>query len=502
MWRLTLLLLCAGTLAFTHGRDIVKRDVDDGTDPFTSEEPFSVTDDSFTTEQEETSEQYYTETYQPHVTGEFETTEHEMSTGGPDFTTDMSSCDKVCENGGTLDSYSCTCQCAQPFSGDTCRRNETCRDYADGCHAWTDSCHKRDIREKHCPLTCGVCSQVEETSCRDIIPTCSEKDCGDKKRKSRLCPLTCGVCTSSVSDKATCEDVLPTCSYPGTVEYCYTPVMKHVLCRYTCGGCDDYAECSDTQTDCAVHKSYYCSESYFKYVSCRATCGVCTGQDEMSTDLPPLTSEAPSCDKVCENGGTLDPYSCTCQCAEPFEGDTCRRNGTCRDHVDGCHAWTDSCHKRDIREKYCPLTCGVCSQVEETGCRDIIPTCSEADCSNTKRKTRLCPLTCGACTSPISDKATCEDVLPTCSYPGTVEYCYTPVMKHVLCRHTCGGCDDYAECSDKRSDCAVHESYYCSESHFKYESCRATCGVCTDDSFTTEQVVTSEEYYTEAYQRK
>ena len=28
-------------------------------------------------------------------------------------------------------------------------------------------------------------------------------------------------------------------------------------------------------------------------------------------------------DKICENGGEMDPGSCTCKCKAPFAGDTC-----------------------------------------------------------------------------------------------------------------------------------------------------------------------------------
>ncbi|XP_076451222.1 uncharacterized protein LOC143287163 [Babylonia areolata] len=332
-------------------------------------ETYQLTDDSFTTEQEETSEQYYTETYQP-VTDEYETPEWDMSTEGADFTTDMSS---------VTDEY------------------ET--------PEWDFSTEGADFTTD----------------------------------------------MSSVTDEYETPEWDMSTEYPDI-----TTDMSPVTEEF------ETTEGPDFTSD-------FTSDMYDSF----------TTEQVMTSEEFYTETEGPSCRKVCENGGTLDSYSCTCQCVQPFSGDTCRRNGTCRDYADGCHAWTDSCDKDHIREKHCPLTCGLCSQVEEHSCRDIIPTCSDNDCSSKKRKTRLCPLTCGVCPSPLSDKATCEDVLPTCSYPGTVEYCYTPVMKHVLCRHTCGGCDDYAECSDTQTDCAIHKSYYCSEGYFKYVSCRATCGVCT-----------------------
>ena len=74
----------------------------------------------------------------------------------------LCNCNKICQNGGTLDTSTCTCKCLPYAVGDLCEQL-TCSqsDQAYGCWGPGDKTYcQYSNTVNDCPFTCGVCSKT------------------------------------------------------------------------------------------------------------------------------------------------------------------------------------------------------------------------------------------------------------------------------------------------------------------------------------------------------
>ncbi|XP_072035843.1 cysteine-rich venom protein DIS2-like [Amphiura filiformis] len=103
--------------------------------------------------------------------------------------------------------------------------------------------------------------------------------------------------------------------------------------------------CSDCPSDAA-----FCSD--------KSLCRDCTKASDLAS--------CGECNRRCENCGTLDSATCTCQCAPGWDGPTC--SDACADHHEWCGAnpgWYGPalCNGTPYSEsvqKYCLKMCGIC----------------------------------------------------------------------------------------------------------------------------------------------
>ncbi|KAL5014560.1 hypothetical protein ScPMuIL_008830 [Solemya velum] len=65
---------------------------------------------------------------------------------------------KVCANGGTLDTGTCTCACKTPYSGDTCEKADCPVSDQPHCRWWPyEYCEAYINVPEDCPYKCGIC---------------------------------------------------------------------------------------------------------------------------------------------------------------------------------------------------------------------------------------------------------------------------------------------------------------------------------------------------------
>ncbi|XP_067937234.1 protein jagged-1-like [Watersipora subatra] len=218
--------------------------------------------------------------------------------------------EKFCKNGGFLNRHTCQCICAHEWDiGDECDVKCSAVVESAGCREggqYYGQCLTSSQAQYNCPLTCNICEQ---------------RDCGEKFCKN-----------GGFLNRHTCQCI---CAHEGDIGD---------ECDVDCTAVVEPADCDDKTSD------GQCTSSEETRYNCPLACNICNIQDCM--------------EKTCENGSTLNIFTCECIRAHPWntpercevncsavvESDDCKEGGIYFGHCDNL-----------IQAQYsCPLTCDIC----------------------------------------------------------------------------------------------------------------------------------------------
>ncbi|XP_048242657.1 uncharacterized protein LOC124146845 isoform X1 [Haliotis rufescens] len=284
-----------------------------------------------------------------------------------------STCTKVCQNGGNVNSLPCLCNCPTGYSGDLCQNTPG------GC---TKSCQNGGTLNSNA-CQCGCPSGYGGDLCEICTKSCQNGGGLNTATCQCACPAgyggdLCETCTKSCQNGGGLNSVTCTCSCPSGFggDFCETcnriclnnGALNAGSCRCSCpigtGGdrCQDvdgnwgqWGGWNTASTACPVTCGTSATKVVNRYRSCNSPIPLnngrtCVGSDTDSRNYNCQLQQCPqTCTKFCQNGGILNAPSCVCVCQTGYGGDFCQdRNG----NWGMWGGW-------DTASSICPVSCGV-----------------------------------------------------------------------------------------------------------------------------------------------